>query len=82
MIWVGGSIILHALDQMGWPVLYAWVHHVAVAAAEGMGDWAAAVEWGVTAALDGVFGLALGLLLIPVAVKIVQPLWARLRRKS
>ena len=79
MIWVGGSIILHALDQMGWPVLYDWVHHVAEGAAGGMGDWAAAVNWAVTAALDGVMGFALGLLLIPVGVRVVKPLWLRAR---
>lgn len=82
MIWVGGSIILHALDQMGWPVPYDWVHHVAVGVAQGAGEWAGAVGWGVTAALDGVFGLALGLLLIPVGLRVIQPLWARLRTRS
>ena len=78
MLWVGGSIILHALDEMGWPLLYDWIHHVAVMAAAGAGDWTEAVEWLVTAGLDGIFGLSLGLVLIPVGVGIVAPLWARL----
>lgn len=78
MLWVGGSIILHALDQMGWSAPYDWVHHVAVLAAEGRGDMAGAVEWVVTAGLDGIIGLVLGLLLIPVGVKVIKPLWMRL----
>ena len=78
MLWVGGSIILHALDQMGFPALYDWIHHVAVVAADGKGDWAGAVEWTVTAGLDGAFGLALGVVLIPIGIKVIKPLWARI----
>ena len=77
MLWVGGSIILHALDQMGFPALYDWIHHVAVATAEGMGDWAGAGEWAVTAGLDGLFGLALGVVLIPIGVKVIKPIWTQ-----
>lgn len=75
MLWVGGSIILHALDQMAVSAPYDWVHQVAVAAAQGTGNWQGALEWGVTAGLDGVFGLALGVVLIPIGVKIIKPLW-------
>ena len=32
----------------------------------------------VTAALDGVFGLALGIALIPLATRVIGPLFARL----
>jgi len=78
MLWVGGSIILHALDQMGVPALYDRIHHVAVAAAQGAGDWAGAVEWTVTAGLDGLFGLALGIALIPIGVKLIKPVWTRI----
>ncbi|GGO51989.1 hypothetical protein SAMN05444398_101479 [Roseovarius pacificus] len=78
MLWVGGSIILHGLDQMGWSAPYDGIHHVAVAAADGAGEWRGAVEWLVTAGLDGVFGLILGVILIPVGVKIVKPVWTRL----
>ncbi|MBN2760929.1 MAG: DUF808 domain-containing protein [Rhodobacteraceae bacterium] len=82
MIWVGGSIILHALDQLGWSAPYDWVHHVTVAAVDALpasaAAWRGVVDWAVTATLDGVFGLALGLALIPVGVKLVAPLWARI----
>jgi uncharacterized protein len=76
MLWVGGQIIIHGLEQLGWPVLYDWIHDVAVAVAHAVpASVEGAVEWIVTAALDGIFGLALGLLLIPVGEKVITPLW-------
>jgi len=52
---------------------------LAKAAGAALPQAAGAVTWIVTAALDGVFGLLLGLLLIPVATRVVGPAWARLR---
>jgi len=42
-----------------------------------MGAWAGAVQWSVTAGIDGIFGLALGAALIPVGVKVIKPIWTR-----
>lgn len=73
MLWVGGSIIEHGLhefhiDEPG--------HTIKVLAErigqEGFGKWA------VTAALDGVFGLVVGLLLIPIATRVIGPAIARI----
>lgn len=79
MLWVGGSIVLHGAKEMG----FGWLsHHIH--------DWAGIVahmvpaniqaftEWSATAALDGVFGIALGLALIPVVTYVVTPLWETL----
>ncbi len=66
MIWVGGNIIVHGLHELGWHAPYDFIHGWAVAAGDAVGRWVGAVEWVVTAALDGVVGLALGLLLIPL----------------
>ena len=80
MLWVGGAIILHGLDVLGWPVLYDWIHHTAEAVAHGIsGPAVGFIEWLITATLDGAFGLVLGLLLIPVATQVVGPLIAALR---
>jgi hypothetical protein len=38
----------------------------------------AGTEWAAKAAMDGVFGLLLGLLLIPVGEKLITPLWRAL----
>lgn len=76
MLWVGGSIIVHGLDVLGQHEPYSTIHHWAEAAAESLPQAAGLVEWAVTATCDGVLGLALGLLLIPVATKIIIPAWA------
>ena len=75
MLWVGGNIIVHGLDVLGQHEPYNTIHHWAVAAAESLPQAAGLVEWAVTAACDGVLGLALGMLLIPVATKIIIPAW-------
>jgi len=79
MLWVGGSIILHGAETLGW----GWLaHHIETLAAAvghlGPDPALGAVEWLVTAALDGMFGLVLGLMLIPLANRVVVPLWRAL----
>lgn len=73
MIWVGGQIILHGLGEMGWHAPYDWVHHQAEAAAHAVPQAPGLVEWAVTAFFDGIFGLVLGLILIPVVERIINP---------
>ena len=83
MLWVGGSIIIHGLEELG----FGWLgHHIP--------DWAYAVghpvpaawegfaEWVAKATMDGVFGLAYGLLLIPLATKVVGPVIAAVSGKK
>ncbi|MEM0946543.1 MAG: DUF808 domain-containing protein [Pseudomonadota bacterium] len=70
MLWVGGSIIVHGLHEMGVHAPYDVIHAIAVSLAGGNGT----VEWIVTAVLDGVLGLALGLLLIPVGTRLIGPM--------
>jgi hypothetical protein len=79
MLWVGGNIILHGLEDLGFGAPYRWVHDVAHAAAERAPAVPGLVEWFVTASLDGIFGLVLGLALIPLATRVVGPLIQRLR---
>src|SRR5690606_16936982 len=73
MIWVGGQIVLHGLGEMGWHAPYDWVHHQAEAAAHAVPQAPGLVEWAVTAFFDGIFGLVLGLILIPVVERIINP---------
>lgn len=83
MLWVGGSIILHGLDVThlwSWP--YAQIHHIAEAAAALVGQAQGFVTWTVTAAIDGVIGLAVGLGLIPVVTKIITPIWTAITPKK
>lgn len=79
MLWVGGSIIVHGVKDLGYAAPYDWIHHVAVEAAQMSGQFAGAVEWSVTAGFDGLIGLALGLLLLPIATRIIAPIWGLLK---
>ncbi|MFP1644049.1 DUF808 domain-containing protein [Pontitalea aquivivens] len=82
MIWVGGSIVLHGLADLGWHGPYDWIHHQAGGAAAALGRAPGAVAWAVTALFDGVFGLALGLGLIPVVARLINPTVRALRGGS
>ncbi len=73
MIWVGGSIVVHGLSDLGWPPVYDWIHHQAEAAAHLLGAAPDFVAWAVTAFFDGILGLGWGLCLIPVAKFAVNP---------
>jgi predicted DNA repair protein MutK len=75
MLWVGGSIILHGMDVLGMPWIYQSIHHIAVAIANRAGEAAGFVHWVVAAFLDGVFGLALGMALIPIVTRVLGPLF-------
>lgn len=79
MLWVGGSIVLHGMEVLGAPALYDTIHHLAEDTANAVGQAKGFIKWAVTAALDGVFGLILGLALIPVATKVIVPLWSAVR---
>lgn len=82
MLWVGGSIIIHGMEELGLPWLghliegWSFVAGHAVPAATGF------IEWLVKAAIDGVLGLALGIALIPLATRVIGPVWVRFSGKS
>ena len=65
MLWVGGSILVHGAHELGLHGPYDLIHHAAEAVGAVAGG---AAEWAVTAGLDGVVGLLVGL----GAVKIVS----------
>jgi len=82
MLWVGGSIVIHGLEVLGWPWLYDAIHQIAVVMAGIAAGAAGAVEWAVTALLDGIAGLAWGFVLIPVGTRLIGPAIARLTGKK
>ncbi len=73
MLWVGGNIIVHGVDVLGWHWPYETIHHIAEGVAGSVGVAVGFVTWAVTALLDGIIGLALGLALIPVVTRIIAP---------
>ncbi|MGO4386405.1 DUF808 domain-containing protein [Microvirga sp. 2YAF29] len=85
MIWVGGGIIIHGMEGYGLASLGHVIHEVAAAAAHAVPALGGAIEWIVSAAAAGLFGLVLGAVLIPLIHYIAVPLLRALRgtgRKS
>ncbi len=65
MLWVGGGILLHGAEQLGWPLLAEWQHgaaHHVEAALPGFAG--AALGWLASAALAGVAGLIVGFVVV------------------
>jgi predicted DNA repair protein MutK len=78
MLWVGGSIIIHGLEELGFGALGHWIHDAAYALGHMVPNSVSGlVEWFAKAAMDGVFGVLLGLILIPLGEKIITPLWRK-----
>ncbi len=76
MLWVGGSIIIHGLEVLGFGWLGHHIHDWAYAVGHAVPErFTAAVEWMAKATMDGIFGVALGLVLIPIGENIVTPAW-------
>jgi predicted DNA repair protein MutK len=82
MIWVGGGIIIHGLEGYGFASLGHVIHDIAAAAGQAAPVLGGAVEWLVSAAAAGLFGLILGALLIPLIHYIAVPLAKALRGGS
>jgi predicted DNA repair protein MutK len=81
MLWVGGNIITHGLEVLGWPWVYDQIHHLAEAASHAVTTAQGFVKWAVTAGLDGLIGLGIGLVLLPIVTKIISPLIAAISGK-
>ncbi|SDE91327.1 hypothetical protein SAMN04488105_109193 [Salipiger thiooxidans] len=76
MLWVGGSIIVHSLAQMGSAAPEEFIHHYAVIAEHAVSEqWQPAVLWLATATMDFILGLAWGMVLVPVVTRLVLPLF-------
>jgi uncharacterized protein len=77
MIWVGGGIVLHGLEEFGPPAIQHAVHAAEEAAARAFPPAAGLLAWIVEAAISGVVGLAVGAATIPVVGYALAPAWAR-----
>jgi predicted DNA repair protein MutK len=79
MTWVGGSIVAHGLYEFG----FDGPEHIIEAAAHwaqaALPSIAGVAGWFATAAVDFVFGLVLGAILIPIAGYIIAPAWRTIK---
>lgn len=75
MLWVGGNILTHGLAALGYPGLETTFYGAAKAVASASPDGIAGIlQWTVKAFLDGIVGLAVGLVMIPIVAKVIGPL--------
>ncbi|MBR0653753.1 DUF808 domain-containing protein [Plastoroseomonas arctica] len=79
MVWVGGGIIIHGLEEFGHGSLGHALHGAAHASALAVPAIGGALEWLVTAAGSGLFGLVVGGALVVVLHRAVFPAVARIR---
>jgi uncharacterized protein len=79
MVWVGGGIILHGLEEYGLRGPGHLVREAASAASRVTPVWGGAATWIASAALSGVFGLIVGAVMTPVVHHVLIPA-IRLRR--
>jgi len=77
MIWVGGGIVIHGLAEFGLPQVEHLIEAVVHPAEEMAGAFGAEI---VTILGDGIFGLLLGIVLIPIATRVIIPAWKVVRR--
>ena len=73
MLWVGGGIVLHGLEVLGFPAPAHLIHDVAVAIGAAVPAFHGALTWIAAALAAGLFGLALGALLIPITGSLLAP---------
>ncbi len=73
MLWVGGGIFLHGLEEYGLGALPHAIHAFAAQVGAGFGAAAGAVTWFVEATAAGVLGLAIGFVVAQVAARVVAP---------
>jgi predicted DNA repair protein MutK len=74
MLWVGGGILLHGLEEFGVTTPGHMVHDLAHHAGEALPAMGGAVSWLTTAALSGVLGLLAGAVTIPIVEYLLAPL--------
>lgn len=79
MLWVGGSILVHGLAQLGIPMVEHVIHDVAVAVATSLTFAPAIFSWFATSALQAVFAIVIGAFAVLGMEKFILPMWSRLQ---
>lgn len=73
MLWVGGAIIVHGLEELGAHQPGYVIKDLASSAQNLVAPEGGIVAWAVQALLDGIIGLLLGLILIPISKAVFIP---------
>jgi len=70
MIWVGGGILVHGLEQLGFAAPAHFIHELAEGLGHGAGAIGPVLSWIVTATASGLLGLLAGALIAFVVHKV------------
>lgn len=83
MLWVGGSILVHGLASLGFAepehIIHGWSEAVVHVVPEVL---AGAASWLATSAVQGVLGIIVGAVTIPLVGKVVAPIVSALKPKG
>ncbi len=82
MLWVGGGIIIHGLEEFGLTAIGHASHGIAAAAAKALPALGGAIEWFTGAALSAVFGLIVGGIAIVAMHHLVEPALKLVRKPA
>ena len=79
MIWVGGGILMHGIASLGLAGPEHLIEEAAEWAAHALPAIAGLAGWLMMALIDGLIGLAIGALLIPIAGYVIAPAWKAIK---
>jgi predicted DNA repair protein MutK len=79
MLWVGGSILVHGLAELGYAAPEHVIHDLTTWVANALVVVPAVTGWIATSALQAVLAIVIGGITIVVMEKAVAPIWSRLR---
>jgi uncharacterized protein len=83
MTWVGGSIIIHGLEVLGWTTPSHWLHDVVKIVSDlSPPSFSAVIGWLTSTLLQALVGIFVGFLTIPVVEYVVAPLISGFRKKA
>ena len=66
MLWVGGHILLVGTDDLGWHVLYDWVHHLEEDVEHAVSGLGGTLAWLVNTAISAAIGAVVGAVVVAV----------------
>ncbi|WP_395725423.1 DUF808 domain-containing protein [Nakamurella sp.] len=66
MLWVGGHILLVGMDELGFHLIYGWVHHLETAVHDATGGFGATLGWITNTFFSAVLGLIVGAIVVAV----------------
>ncbi|OJG00643.1 ABC transporter [Rhizobium sp. 58] len=79
MLWVGGSILVHGLAQLGFPGPEHVIHDLSAAVVTFVSFAPAIVGWFATSALQALLAIAIGAIAVAAMGNLIAPLWKLIR---